>query len=846
MGPRKKSTSSTESSSSSTDSNSNSSSNSSSESGSDSDSSSSDSSSSSSAFEEKNSKVDEKNVRRRSQDSTGNKTQVSQQSQQQGSSSQNQAQKPKEKAPILSGSVPAKVSHKRSSSASSLDDSYEKNKAVAAVNRKKMGNPSAGTSSTMKNIPPITGGKVPPSVIKQQQQLAQQQNASNGNLKPSAGMKAAAQQKHSAQSQRKSTKNELKKKGHDLSASSDSDAPPSSKPIQKPKERRSSINTSTSAGTSSKKSNSSQPQQSRGRGRPRKNPLPNSGPPKQKIPTSKEIIPSSTSSSTDSSSSDSDSESESSISSVKTTEKTPTTKKPAPTNHVNSSNHVNDTDVNKTPAKTDPAKKFTRSSSTRKSRHLLGKYTDTEDSDGSTTKSISKSPAKSKSSAFYLAKFNSKKSIDTKPKVDVKQEPEQKRICPFEDCDSKGHLGGVEETHFTVEACPKYHKVSIAETKAMLAERKKRDEERKKAIEMFDKTKKILTMEQKMYQAKVKEARSRFKSPTNMKEPEIKDEDRDREPNLKGFVPEYDYQLFRQAQCAASENIENELKLLPASKGTKYITMGKHCMQVWYQSPYPEDVARLPKLYLCEFCLRYQKCAIGMKRHAAKCLWRHPPGDEIYRKGKLGVWQIDGKRQKQYCQFLCLLAKFFLDHKTLYYDVEPFLFYVMTIADADGCHTIGYFSKEKNSFLNYNVSCILTLPPYQRKGYGRLLIDFSYLLTRVEGKIGSPEKPLSDLGLISYRSYWKDVLLNYLCSRKGNTLNIKDISQEMAINSYDIVSTLQALGMMKYWKGKHIILKKQDVLEEYQESLQHRGNFPKIDPSCLKWIPWIQHNSTPS
>lgn len=36
-----------------------------------------------------------------------------------------------------------------------------------------------------------------------------------------------------------------------------------------------------------------------------------------------------------------------------------------------------------------------------------------------------------------------------------------------------------------------------------------------------------------------------------------------------------------------------------------------------------------------------------------------------------------------------------------------------------------------------------------------------------------------------------------------------DISQEMAINSYDIVSTLQALGMMKYWKGKHIILKKQ-------------------------------------
>lgn len=50
-----------------------------------------------------------------------------------------------------------------------------------------------------------------------------------------------------------------------------------------------------------------------------------------------------------------------------------------------------------------------------------------------------------------------------------------------------------------------------------------------------------------------------------------------------------------------------------------------------------------------------------------------------------------------YCQNLCLLAKLFLDHKTLYFDVEPFLFYVMTENDNHGCHIIGYFSKVSKS-----------------------------------------------------------------------------------------------------------------------------------------------------
>ena len=76
-----------------------------------------------------------------------------------------------------------------------------------------------------------------------------------------------------------------------------------------------------------------------------------------------------------------------------------------------------------------------------------------------------------------------------------------------------------------------------------------------------------------------------------------------------------------------------------------------------------------------------------------ECTWHQPPGHEIYRKGTISVFEADGRDHKVYCQNLCLLAKLFLDHKTLYFDVEPFLFYVLTEVDRMGCHIVGFFSK---------------------------------------------------------------------------------------------------------------------------------------------------------
>jgi histone acetyltransferase MYST1 len=270
-------------------------------------------------------------------------------------------------------------------------------------------------------------------------------------------------------------------------------------------------------------------------------------------------------------------------------------------------------------------------------------------------------------------------------------------------------------------------------------------------------------------------------------------------------------------------------------KNIHKIVLGRWEMQTWYYSPFPKDYADCDTLYFGEFDLHFVKRREALARYMKRCDTVHPPGDEIYRSNSISVFEIDGAASRTYCQNLCLLAKLFLDHKTLYYDVDPFLFYVMCECDEHGCHPVAYFSKEKVSSEEYNLACLLTLPPYQRKGYGRFLISFSYELSRKEGRVGTPERPLSDLGLVSYRSYWAHVLLSIMQSHRG-AISIKQLSEMSAIKTDDIVSTLQALKLIKYWKGQHMISVSSRVLQEYVTSEQTRSGL-QVDVSKLHWTP---------
>ena len=344
----------------------------------------------------------------------------------------------------------------------------------------------------------------------------------------------------------------------------------------------------------------------------------------------------------------------------------------------------------------------------------------------------------------------------------------ERLTCIVPGCDSQGNLNGQDETHYTVSNCPLYHNMTFEQCQELYEKRSKSKSSGSSAkskshqpnnssghLPNGDSTEHGKKQQQSPKKASAKKPNSKdsYSKLIQKRQDDLNDlkNQRDnvdnvnymREPNLKGLTPIYDYEMFREAQCRAAELIQNDLKqnsvelnhkLTTHSKkiSLSQIQMGRYEMDIWYSSPYPEEFLNLPKLYICEFCLKYFGSPIILERHAVKCVLKCPPGNEIYRKSNISFFEIDGEKNKYYCQNLCLLSKLFLDHKTLYYDVEPFMFYIMTQSDAEGFHIIGYFSKEKNSFLNYNVSCILTLPPCQKQGFGRMLIDFSEYLAIYE------------------------------------------------------------------------------------------------------------------
>ncbi|RYP05249.1 hypothetical protein DL764_003956 [Monosporascus ibericus] len=176
--------------------------------------------------------------------------------------------------------------------------------------------------------------------------------------------------------------------------------------------------------------------------------------------------------------------------------------------------------------------------------------------------------------------------------------------------------------------------------------------------------------------------------------------------------------------------------------------------------------------------------------------------DNTEEEGEWSVWEVDGESERN----LSLFAKLFLDNKSVFFDVSGFNYFLLvytphnappeaaaqqtpssfssnpdqdpqapspptppTITSPSSSsprrprpHIVGFFSKEKMSWDNNNLACILVFPPWQRKGLGSVLMGVSYEISRREGVLGGPEKPISELGRRGYRSFWAGEIARWL------------------------------------------------------------------------------------
>ena len=64
--------------------------------------------------------------------------------------------------------------------------------------------------------------------------------------------------------------------------------------------------------------------------------------------------------------------------------------------------------------------------------------------------------------------------------------------------------------------------------------------------------------------------------------------------------------------------LEKEHEAITKVKYIDKIQMGKYEIDTWYFSPYPEEYGKVPKLWICEYCLKYMRLEKTYRHHVVK------------------------------------------------------------------------------------------------------------------------------------------------------------------------------------------------------------------------------------
>lgn len=130
----------------------------------------------------------------------------------------------------------------------------------------------------------------------------------------------------------------------------------------------------------------------------------------------------------------------------------------------------------------------------------------------------------------------------------------------------------------------------------------------------------------------------------------------------------------------------------------------------------------------------------------------------------------------------------------------------------------------------------------------RFYLIAGYLLSKEEGQPGTPEKPLSDLGRVSYHAYWKSVILEYLYDHKDKPFTFEDIAHTTGMHMNDIAITFQLLGFVRYLPSNDTM--KLGLCIDWNKVNNHMTKVKsrprlEIDPECLRWTPLLAPTVNP-
>lgn len=153
------------------------------------------------------------------------------------------------------------------------------------------------------------------------------------------------------------------------------------------------------------------------------------------------------------------------------------------------------------------------------------------------------------------------------------------------------------------------------------------------------------------------------------------------------------------------------------SRNIDNVVLGNMLFDTWYYSPYPDSIiigsgpttskaseARngglvngtkhmkpgitCSRLHVCPLCFVYSPREEDYLQHLlhhqepqAEGVWPQPVPESafmVYDWEGYGVWEVDGEREKLYCQNLSLFGKLFLEQKSVFFDTGGFKYYVLT------------------------------------------------------------------------------------------------------------------------------------------------------------------------